>query len=151
MKNKLVRRLANHVLRGSAWAMLLLAVVCAGCQPEAPKGGGAPGPKAEEPDVPKGEAIADPVLREAREQLDAVLADLLAGKLDQDEFLGRIATKLKGYQSWSIKSQQIVREGAADFRGVLSAPAGRARFEVHFVKQANGKWAIGAFSGPNPE
>ena len=138
------------MLRSTACATML-AFACAGCQPPAPKGGGAPAPKAKEPDAPKGEAIADPVLREAREQLDTVLAHLLAGKLDQDESFAPVARKLKGYQSWSIKSQQLVPDGAADFRGVLTAPGAQARFDIHFVKQANGKWAIATFSGPNPE
>jgi hypothetical protein len=143
--------LANCIPSGTVCAALLLTLACSGCQPAAPKGGGAPAPKAEEPDAPKGDAIADPVLREAREQVDALLTDLLAGKFDQDEFLGRVAKKLKGYQSWSIKSQQLVREGAADFRGILMAPGSRARFDIHFVKQESGKWAIGRFGGPNPE
>jgi len=120
-------RLSKCILRSSVWATLLVTVACAGCQPAAPKGGGAPAPKAEEPDAPKGEAIADPVLREARDQVDAVLKDLLAGKLDQDENFAPVARKLKGYQSWSIKSQQLARDGAADFRGVLTAPGARAR------------------------
>src|SRR5262245_31293680 len=113
--------LAICIPSGRVCAALLQTLACASCQPAAPKGGGAPAPTAEEPDAPKGDAIADPVLREAREQLDALLTDLLAGKLDQDEFLGRVAKKLKGYQSWSIKSQRLVREGAAGFRGILTA------------------------------
>lgn len=151
MKSDYIRRLGNGTLGGSAWSALLLAVACAGCQPAAPKGGGTPAPKVAAPDAPKGEAIADPDLREAREQVDAVLADLLAGKLDQDENLAPVARKLKGYQSWSIKSQRLVREGAADFRGLLTAPGGQASFDIHFVKQAGGEWAIGTFGGPNAE
>jgi hypothetical protein len=27
---------------------------------------------------------------------------------------------------------------------------GRARFDIHFVKQESGKWEIGGFGGPNP-
>jgi hypothetical protein len=34
---------------------------------------------------------------------------------------------------------------------MLLSPAGRARFEMTLVKQMSGKWAIGTFSGPNPE
>lgn len=143
--------LVNVVLRITPCAALLCVLACSGCQPAAPKGGGAPKPKAEEPDAPKGEAIVDPKLREAREQVDAILDGLLAGKFDQDENLAPIAKKLKGYQSWSIKSQQMVRDTEADFRGILIAPPGRARFDVHFVKQASGKWAIGTFGGPTPE
>jgi hypothetical protein len=151
MESDYVRRLGTGILCGSAWAVLLLAVACAGCQPAAPKSGGGPAPKAVEPDAPKREAIADPVLREAREQVDAVLTDLLAGKFDQDENLAPIARKLKEYRSWSIKSQQLVREGAADFRGLLTAPGCQASFDIHFVKQARGKWAIGTLGGPNAE
>jgi hypothetical protein len=62
-----------------------------------------------------------------------------------------LARKLKGYQNCSIKSQGIERENHAVFRGVLNGSAGRARFETTLVKQASGKWAIGMFSGPNPE
>jgi hypothetical protein len=91
------------------------------------------------------------VLREGREQADAILDGLLAGKLDQDQDLSPVARKVKGYQSWSITSQNIVREGAADFQGVLSSPAGRARFDMLLVKQMSGNWAVGTFSGPNPE
>src|SRR3954453_6740040 len=118
MKSDQVLWLAICIPRGTVCAALLLALACTGCQPAAPKGGGAPAPMAEEPEAPKAEAIADPVLREAREQVDAVLTDLLAGKLDQDENLAPVARKLKGYQSWSIKSQQLVRDGVVDFRGI---------------------------------
>jgi hypothetical protein len=62
-----------------------------------------------------------------------------------------VARKVKGYQSCSIKSQKIVRKGAADFSGVLIGPPGRARFDMTLVKQDSGKWLIGAFSGPKPE
>jgi hypothetical protein len=95
--------------------------------------------------------VGDSALREARDQADAVLGGLLAGKFDDDPDLWPVARKLKGYQSCAIKSQQLVREGAADFRGVLTGPAVRARFDMSLMKQANGKWAIGTFSGPNPE
>jgi hypothetical protein len=110
-----------------------------------------PGPQAQEPDAPKGEAIADPVLREGREQADAILNGLLAGRFDQDQDLSPVARKLNGYQFWSIKSQKIVREGAAQFQGVLSSPTGRARFDMLLVKQVSGRWAVGSFSGPNPD
>ena len=106
---------------------------------------------AEVPDAPKGEAIADPVLRQAREQADSILDGLLAGKFDQDPDLAPVARKLKRFQSWAIKSQKVVREGAAEFQGVLTRPEGAARFNVTLVKQASGKWMVGAFSGPNPE
>jgi hypothetical protein len=87
----------------------------------------------------------------AREQADATLGGLLAGKFDNDADLSPVARKLKGYQSASVKSQKIVRDGAAEFGGVLTGPASRARFDMTLVKQASGKWAVGTFSGPNLE
>jgi hypothetical protein len=50
-----------------------------------------------------------------------------------------------------MAAKKIVREGTAEFQGVLRSPAGRALFDMTLVKQVTGKWAIGAFSGPNPE
>jgi hypothetical protein len=109
------------------------------------------GSAADGPDAPRGEAIADPVLRQAREEADSILDGLLAGKFDQDQDLWPVARKVKGFQSWAIKSQKVVREGAAEFQGVLTRPGDAAGFKVTLVKQASGKWAVGAFSGPNPE
>lgn len=146
-----LRCLSKYIFHGTVSVTLLASFACLGCQPAAPKAGGVPAQQAEEPDAPKGEAIGDPLLREARDQVDAVLTDLLSGKLDQDEQFAPVARKLKGYQSWSIKSQQVVRDGEVDFRGVLKAPSARATFDIQFMKQANGKWAIGTFSGPNSE
>jgi hypothetical protein len=140
-----------------AWAaglvLVSLAFSITGCRPGAPAGGGAPvpAPQVEEPDAPKGEAVADPAIREARDQADAIFGGLLAGKFDNDPDLSPVARKVKGYQSYSIKSQKIVRAGAADFHGVLTGPAGRARFDMTLMKQVSGNWAIGRFSGPNPE
>jgi hypothetical protein len=129
--------------------VVLVALVAAGCRPAAP-GGGGPAP-AEEPDAPAAGAIADPVLRRAREQADATLGGLLAGTLDADPDLAPAAKKLKGYQSYAVKSQTLVREGAAEFGGVLTGPKGRARFRMTLFEQAAGGWAVGAFSGPDPE
>jgi hypothetical protein len=95
--------------------------------------------------------VADPALREARDQAEAILGDLLVGKFDNDPDLWPVARKVKGYQSCAIKSQQLVREGAVDFRGVLTGPTDRARFDMSLMKQANGEWAVGTFSGPYPE
>jgi hypothetical protein len=106
---------------------------------------------ADGPGAPKGEAITDPVLRQAREQADSILGGLLAGKFDQDPDLWPVARKVKGFQSWAIKSQRVAREGAAEFRGVLTRPGDAARFDVTLVKQVSGKWAVGTFSGPNRE
>jgi hypothetical protein len=107
------------------------------------------GSAADLPDAPKGEAIPDPRLRQAREQLDRILEGLLAGRFDQDQDLWPVARKLKGYQSWAIKSQRMVREGTAEFQGILSGSGTAARFTVTLVQHASGQWAVGAFSGPD--
>ena len=129
--------------------ILLVALTSAGCRPAVP-GMGGPAPP-EEPDAPRAEAIADPELRQAREQADATLGGLLAGRLDADPNLSPVAQKLKGYQSYAIKSQEPVRAGAAEFGGLLTGPKGRARFRMVLVKQSGGGWAVGTFSGPDPE
>jgi hypothetical protein len=124
-----------------------------GCRPAGPRVGG-PGFAGQTvlPDAPKGAAVADPVLREAREQADAILSGLLAGKFDNDPELSLVARKVKGFQSSSIKFQEIVREGTVNFRGLLISPAGgQAGFEMTLVKQTSGKWAVGTFSGPQLE
>jgi hypothetical protein len=142
---KRIRRIA--ALGAATFAAMCLSL--AGCGQAGP-GGKAAVPRAEEPDAPVGEAVADPKLREARKENDAILGDLLAGKAGEADF-ARLVEKTKGYQTFSVKSQKLVRDGTAEFGGVLIGPKGRARFEVILVKQANGKWAIGGFSGPNPE
>jgi hypothetical protein len=129
--------------------IILVTVILAGCRPAVP--GRAVLAPAEELDAPNAEAIGDPELRQAREQADATLGGLLAGKLEAHPSLSPVAKKLKGYQSYAVKSQQIVRDGTAEFRGLLSAPSGRVRFDLTLVKQADGRWAVGTFSGPNPE
>jgi hypothetical protein len=123
----------------------------AGCRQAPPPAPAPPAPVIAAPDAPKGDAIADLILREARQQADAILDDMLAGKLQNDPDTAPVAKKLKGYQSASIKSQEIIREGAAKFGGVLTKQTSQHRFEMILVKQQNGNWAIGTFSGPNPE
>ena len=93
----------------------------------------------------------DAALREARKQADAILTDLLAGKLDNAPDLWPVARKLKGYDVYSIESQKIDSDRAAHFGGMLSRSAGRARFEMVLVKQQSGNWAVATFSGPNLE
>jgi hypothetical protein len=93
----------------------------------------------------------DAALREARKQADAILTDLLAGKLDNAPDLWSVARKLKGYDVYSIESQNIDSDRAAHFGGMLSRSAGRARFEMVLVKQQSGNWAVATFSGPNLE
>ena len=133
-------------MRTAVWVGL---VFLAGCRPTAV--GPAPAPHAEEPDAPKGDAIADPVLREARTEADTLLGGLIAAKFDHDPDLAPVARKVIGYQSFSVKSQTMSRVGTAEFWGVLGGPAGRARFDLTLVRQTDGRWAVGAFSGPNPE
>lgn len=103
------------------------------------------------PEAPKGEAIADPELRAVRAQFDAIMAGLLAGKFDADPDLSPVARKLKGYRQCRVQSQRLTTEKAAQFDGVLTGPAGRARFGATVVKQPGGAWAVDTFSGPNPE
>jgi hypothetical protein len=93
----------------------------------------------------------DPVLREAREQADAILTDLLAGELDSDPDLWPVARKLMGYDLYSVKSQKLDSDGAAQFGGMLTSSTGRASFEMMLVKQQSDKWAVATFSGPNLE
>jgi hypothetical protein len=134
------------------WIAFSLAMVSSACRPAVPAGGVPnPAPRVEEADAPRGEAIVDPTLREARDQADALMARLLAGQLDNDPDVAPLARKLKGYHACAIKGQQVVRENAAEFRGVLTGPAAHARFSMTVVKQANGPWAIGHFSGPDAE
>ncbi len=122
------------------------------CRPATPASSGAPSsaPVAEEPDAPKGEAIADPVLREARARADVIVTGLLAGKLEQGQQVWPLEKKLKGFQSSSIKTQRLVREGTAQFKGVPSGSTARTSFSLKLVKQASGRWEIGwfSFSGP---
>jgi hypothetical protein len=124
-------------------------VICIGCNGSGPTTSGASvGPADDEPAAPKGDAIPDPVLREARDEADAFLLDLLSGKFDQDENLSPVAEKVKGYTSWSIKSQTMARQGAAEFKGIVKSPEGSANFTMTLVKQTGGQWAVGTFSGP---
>jgi len=127
--------------------VVLVALTLAGCRPAAPTGGAGP----DEPDAPTGAAVADPELRQARQRADVTLDWLLGGKLDKDPDLSPVTQKVKGYNSYAIKAQRVVREGTAEFRGVLSGPSGRARFALTLVRQSDGRWAVGAFSGPDPE
>ena len=62
-----------------------------------------------------------------------------------------MARKLKGYQSASVKTQDLVRADAANFKGILTGPAPRAVFRMLLVKQRSGAWAVGSFQGPDPE
>src|SRR5262245_42404593 len=76
-------------------------------------------PASDESSVPKGKAIADPLLRQARDAADALLLGLLQGQFDQDESLSMVAEKLIGYTSWSITSQTTSGQRTAEFKGML--------------------------------
>jgi hypothetical protein len=91
------------------------------------------------------------VLREARENFDALLDGLFAGRFDDRPDLRPVARKLKGYQAWTIQSQRIAPEGAAEFKGVLTGAGTRARFATTLVRQTSGYWTVGTFTGPDPE
>ena len=94
----------------------------------------------------------DPMAKEARSDTEAVLNDLLAGKLDNDTNLAPVARKLKGFQSWSIEKQNIDPSHspkAVKFTGTLKGSKGEATFVALMVKQQNGKWMIGYFQGPD--
>jgi hypothetical protein len=103
-------------------------------------------------EAPKGDAIADPDLREARAAADATLDGLLAGKFDDDEALRAVARKVKGFTSATVTDQKTSREDGlevADFWGFVGGPRGFTPFQMRLVKQANGKWAVGWFRGPD--
>ena len=91
------------------------------------------------------------MVKEARADTEAVLNDLLAGKLDNDSDFAPVAPKLKGFQSWSIERATIDRDNpkSVKFTGTLKGPQGEATFVASMVKQQNGKWMIGYFQGPD--
>jgi hypothetical protein len=133
------------------WGYMLLAAAIGCGQSATPVGNTSIMAAADEAAAPKGNAIADPALREARDQADEVLHGLLVGMFDQDENLAVVAEKVKGYTSWSIRSQKIVKGGMAEFQGMLSSPAAKATFTMLLVKQTGGQWAVAMFSGPYPQ
>ena len=95
----------------------------------------------------------DPLVKEARADTEVVLNDLLAGKYDEDPDFAPVARKVKGFQSWSIETQNLDPDSprAVNFGGTLKGPKGEATFLASMRKQQNGKWMIGYFSGPNPK
>ena len=118
--------------------------------PAVPKGPAAPA-GAPLVEAPKGEAIDDAVLREARAATDDILRKLLDGKTEDDSASEQIAKKIEGYKAAVVTAQKMSREDAAEFEGKFVGPGGRASFKTTVVKQKNGKWAIGHFSGPNAD
>jgi hypothetical protein len=94
----------------------------------------------------------DPMVKEAREETEFILKNVLSGKTGDDSGLAQIAAKVKGFESWTIDKQELKpgEPKTATFTGVLTGPGGEATFKVSMTKQINGKWAIGTFQGPNP-
>ena len=149
MRQQFTNRRARRRLAWGVAVVPFMAVI--GCGPATSGSNGTASviPANDETAAPKGNAIAEPMLREARDEAEALLRGLLAGEFDQDENLALVAEKLKGYTSWSIKAQTLAGKGTAEFKGTLSGPAGKRNFSMLLVKQAAGKWAVGTFSGPN--
>lgn len=136
----------KHILWLSVTLPVIVAVGCGESSP--PRASLSVTPASSESSVPKGNAIADPLLRQARDQADALLLGLLEGKFDEDENLALVAEKLKGYTSWSITSQTTTGQRTAEFKGTVNNAASKASFRMTLVKQSSGQWAIGKFSGP---
>jgi hypothetical protein len=136
----------KHLLWLSAAPLIMLAVGCGESCP--PNTSPLVTAASSESSAPKGNAIADPLLRQARDQADALLLGLLQGKFDEDDNLALVAEKLKGYTSWSITSQTRTGQRTAQFKGTISKAAGKATFQMTLVKQSSGQWAISKFSGP---
>jgi hypothetical protein len=79
------------------------------------------------------------------------ITGLLDGRFDDRPDLQPIARRLRGYRTWSVTSQRMAGENAAEFEGIVTEPAAQARFTATLVRQASGNWKVGTFSGPDPE
>lgn len=98
----------------------------------------------------KREDADETLVKEARPDTESVLDDLMAGETHGDSGLARPAQKVAGYRSWTIEGQEVepaVPE-SVKFGGTLKGPSGEASFIVLMVKQRDGRWMVGAFSGP---
>ncbi len=131
--------------------VVLTALACgvgSGCTPPS-----TPPKQTVAPVAPEEDAADKPLVKEARPDTEAVLDDLLAGRFHDDSILARLGQKLNGFQSWSIETQRIDPDlpKGVHFGGVLKGPRGDATFAVLMVKQQDGKWKIGGFSGPSPK
>jgi hypothetical protein len=127
--------------------LLLMGMGCSNSRPTPPVATIVPVPKQKDD-------RDDPMVKEARSDTEALLNDLLAGKLDNDQSLAPVARKLKGFRSWSIERQDIDlshEPKAVKFTGTLKGPQGEATFVAMMVKQQNGRWMIGYFKGPDPK
>jgi hypothetical protein len=130
--------------------LILLLVIGAGCVNQGagpPRGPAAP---AVPPQVKKND-VDNPTIKEARADTEAALNDLLAGEYDNDPNYAPIARKLKGFDSWVIDSQEVDPDNprAVNIGGTLQGPSGGATFTASMRKQQDGRWMIGAFSGPD--
>jgi hypothetical protein len=136
-------------MRQHTLMIVFLAVICGSCVACRP----AATPKVAVPAVPKQDDADNPLVKDARPDMDSTLNDLLAGKYDNDDSYAPIARKVKGFKSWSIDSQQVVPDlpKAVRFGGTLKGPTSEATFAATMVLQNNGKWMIGSFEGPYPK
>lgn len=116
-----------------------------------PPGGGNTSKPAEAKKKPLSD---DPMIKEARGELQTLLDGLMTGKFADDSKQGLwvVARKLRSYKSWSLESEGADRDllQAVSFRCIVEGPPGPASFTVLMVKQQNGKWMPGTMSGPDP-
>jgi hypothetical protein len=88
---------------------------------------------------------------EARAAAANILNDLMAGIQPDEQSVLQPKSRLKGYRSCWIVSQQ--RDGAAPsswhFEGTLTGGDGNAAFGISLVKQQSGKWMASSFCGPD--
>ena len=126
-------------------APLFLGVGCTNSGPAPPRATTGPTPAPERKDDRD-----DPVVKEAKAGTEVVLADLLAGKYDDDPSFAPVARRVKGFRAWSIESQRIDPDSprTVSFGGTLSGPPGEATFIASMTRQQDGRWMIGHFSGP---
>src|SRR5438309_10270714 len=75
---------------------LLMAAIGCGSATSGSTGNAAITPVSEEGAAPKGNAIADPALREARDEAEALLLGQRSGAFDQDEHLAAVAETAEG-------------------------------------------------------
>jgi hypothetical protein len=147
---------------GFAAAVALLLAILGWVRPVAPMAAPAPPPvdwRAQDhigPPISVG--VAEPLLHsenpeadEARAAAMNLLNDLMAGIQTEEQSVHQLASKLRGYRSCWIVSQQ--RDGVAPsswhFEGTLTGRDGNAAFGISLVKQQSGKWMVSSFSGPD--
>src|SRR5260370_36284374 len=104
-----------------AGVMLLAAAIGCGQSGTAPGGNTSVMAAADEAAVPKGNAIADPVLREARDQADEVLHGLLAGMFDQEENLAGVGGERGGVTPLSRRAPKNSEGSLVEIPGTCDA------------------------------